>query len=205
MYQDNWNAVTGEELKGFIGQVNPVDGKYKCSEESTKVDWRPLPFYEKVVLIRLTDNNWAPGNLVLYYLADQGQLFRLNGTSPPIHEVNANGPIKITEENILEYLRFFCFFVRGEEGPFLIIEDLENPYIPKNLDDKTKVVVEGSIRPASYEGKNEEGHHLCDAVVFYSNAMFIANFSVQETGLIEMMDDELISGDLPARVDAPIA
>ena len=31
--------------------------------------------------------------------------------------------IKVTDENVLDYLRFFCFFVRGEEGPFLIAED----------------------------------------------------------------------------------
>ncbi len=205
MYQDGWNSVSGDELKGFLGQVNPIDGKYKCSEASTLVEWRALPFYEKVVLIRIRDDNWAPGNLVLYYLADQGQLFRLNGTSPPIHEVNANAPIKLNEYIILDYLRFFCFFVRGEEGPFLIAESMDDPYLPKNMDEKTKAVIEGSIRPAAYDGKNEKGHHLANAVVFYSNAMFIAHFSIQETGLIEMLDDELLAGDLPTKIDAPIA
>lgn len=202
---DNWNSVEGEQLAGFISQVNPVDGKYKCSEATTGIAWRPLPFYDNVVLIRMQDTNWAPSNLRLYYLAKEGELFRLNGTSPPIHEVNAAAPVKITEENILEYLRFFCFFVRGEEGPFLITEDMTNPYIPQDIDDKTRTVIEGTAREASYEGMNEQGHHLCDAVVFYSNALFIANFSVQPSGMIEMLDDQPIASELPSRVDAPIA
>jgi hypothetical protein len=206
MYDDNnWNAVTGAELEGFLEQVQPIDGKFNVAQESTAVEWRAMPFYERVVLVRVKDPAWTPSNLYIYYLTVDGNLYRLNGTSPPIHEVNALAPIKITEDNVLEYLRFFCFFVRGEEGPFLIAEDMDNPDLPKDMDDQTRSVVEGTIRPASYEGKNEQGYMLCDGVVFYSNALFIANFAVQPSGMIEMLDDEPIAVDLPSKVDVPIA
>ncbi len=206
MYVDNnWNPVQGDELAGFLEQINPIDGKYKVSPQTTQVSWRQLPFYERVALIKVHDPSWANKKLNIYYLTDQGDLYRLNGTSPPIHEVNAKAPIKVSEENVLEYLRFFCFFVRGEEGPFLIAESLEDPYIPKDSDEQTKAVIGGTIRPASYEGKNEQGFFLCDAVVYYSNALFIANFAVQPGGMIEMLDDEPIAADLPVKVDAPIA
>lgn len=205
MYLDNWNPVTGEELQGFLGQVDPIDGKYKVSTETTKVDWRPLPFYDQVVLVRVKDPSWAPRNLVVYFLTAQGNLYRLNGTSPPIHEVNAMAPVRITEENVLDYLRFFCFFVRGEEGPFLVAETMDNPYIPGNMDEKTRTVFQGTLRPATYEGKNEQGFYLCDAIVFYSNALFIANFAIQPSGMIEMLDDDPVAVDLPIKVDAPIA
>lgn len=205
MYEDNnWNAVTGEELEGFISQVSPIDGKYQATTATTEVAWRPLPFYESVVLIRLRDRSWGKPKLAVYYLADQGTLYRLNGTSPPIHEVNAKSTIQINDDNVLEYLRFFCFFVRGEEGPFLIAESMDDPYIPTELDPKTHAVIEGTVRPASYEGRNEQGHFLCDAVVYYSNALFIANFAVQPTGMIEMLSDEPIAADLPVKVDAPV-
>jgi hypothetical protein len=205
MYNDNnWNAVSGDELEGFLDQINPIDGKYKTTKDSTTVSWRPLPFYERVVLVRVKDPAWTPASLYIYYLTVDGNLYRLNGTSPPIHEVNALAPIKVTEDNVLEYLRFFCFFVRGEEGPFLIAEDMENPYLPQGMDAQTKSVIEGTIRPATYEGQNEQGFFLCDGVVFYSNALFIANFAVQPSGMIEMLDDEPIAVDLPSRVAAPI-
>lgn len=205
MYKDdNWNPVQGEELQGFLAQVGSVDGKYQTNPNSTQVAWRVLPFYDQVAMIRLTDVSWAPKNLVLYYLTDQGNLFRLNGTSPNIHEVNSKAPIKVTEENVLDYLRFFCFFVRGEEGPFLVAESMEDPYIPKDLDDKTRVAISNTIHPCTYKGMDNEGNYLCDAVVFYSNALFEAQFSVQPSGMIEMLDDEPVAPDLNARVDAPI-
>lgn len=206
MYNDNnWNAVQGAELGGFLEQINPIDGKYRVSADTTEVHWRTLPFYETVALIRVRDPNWVSKKLNIYYLTDQGNLFRLNGTSPPIHEVNAKAPIKINENNILEYLRFFCFFVRGEEGPFYIAESMEDPNMPVGMDEATRSVIENSIRPATFEGVNEQGHYLCDAAVFYSNAMFNANFAVQPTGMIEMLDDEPVVADLPVRVDCPVA
>lgn len=206
MYHDeNWNLVQGEELAGFLEQINPIDGKYKVSAETTQVHWRMLPFYETVALIRVKDPNWVGKNLNIYYLTDQGNLFRLNGTSPPIHEVNAKAPIKVNEENVLEYLRFFCFFVRGEEGPFYIAEAMEDPNMPTGLDETTHSVIAGTIRPATFEGMNQQGHYLCDAVVFYSNALFIANFAIQPTGMIEMLEDEPIAADLPVRIECPVA
>ena len=206
MYNDDkWSPVEGEYLQGYLDQINPIDGKYKVSAQTSTVSWRALPFYDQVVLVQVKDATWSPANLVVYYLTELGNLFRLNGTSPPIHEINAKAPVKITEDNVLEYLRFFCFFVRGEEGPFLIAEDMNNADMPKTMDPQTRSVIEGTVRPATYEGKNEQGFFLCDAVVFYSNALFIANFAVQPTGMIEMLDDEPIAADLPIRVDAPIA
>ena len=205
MYNDNWNDVEGEELVGFLDQINPIDGKYRTSPNSTQVAWRTLPFYDSVALIRVQDPNWVNKNMTIYYLTDQGNLFRLNGTSPPIHEVNSKAPIKINEDNVLDYLRFFCFFVRGDEGPFYVAEDMSDPNLPQGMDGTTHSVIEGTIRPASFEGMNEQGHFLCDAVVFYSNALFIANFVVQQSGMIEMLNDEPIAGDLTSKLDKPIA
>lgn len=205
MYEDDkWNPVTGEELEGFLSQVGQIDGTITPSAQTTKVEWRALPFYDNVAMIRMRDENWMPKELTVYYLTDQGTLYRLNGTSPPIHDINAKAPVKVTDDNILDYLHFFCFFVRGEEGPFLIAEDMDNPNMPE-MDDKMKAVIGGSLRPASYEGKNDKGHWLCDAVVFYSNALFIANFAVHPTGMIEMLDDEPLASELSVRVNCPVS
>ena len=82
---------------------------------------------------------------------------------------------------------------------------MEDTYVPKDLDDKTRMVIEGTVREASFESKDDNGNWMCDAVVYYSNALFIANFSVQPSGMIEMLDDEPIAADLPVKIDAPVA
>jgi len=202
---DRWNAVKGDELAGFLTQVGTVDGRHRTSTDTTMVAWRALPFYEQVVLIRLRDKTWTPENLDIYYLVNQGNLTRLDGTSPPIHQTNADAPVRINDDNVLDYLRFFCFFVRGEDGPFLVAESMDTHGMPLEMDDATRRVIEGTIRPATFEGKNAEGYWLCDAIVFYSNALFFSNFAVQPTGMIEMTDDDPLAQDLPVKVSCPIA
>ena len=56
MYQDNnWTPVTGEELAGFLEQVNPIGGKHKVSAASTKVEYRMQRCYDDVAMIRIKD------------------------------------------------------------------------------------------------------------------------------------------------------
>lgn len=201
---DKWNTVSGAEKQGFLDKVGTIDGKHQTSPETTDIAWRQLPFYKQVALVRLRDSNWDPVKLNVYYLTYKGELTRLDGTSPPIHQINAEAPIKLTEDNILDYLRFFCFFVRGDAGPFLVSETMDTYGLPENMDETTSKAVAGVLRPASYEGKNEDGHYLCDAIVFYANALFLANFAIQQTGMIEMLEDDPLVQDLPMMVDVPV-
>lgn len=173
-----WKTVQKTKTEALVKRIDPVDGKYRLSTVTTKVHRCMLDWYDGVELNRVREPSWKPDNLFIYYLVNHsGDLFRLNGTSPPIHEVNATTPIKLTQGNVLDYLRFFCFFVRGEEGPFYIVENLHDPLVPSHPD--VHSVLAGTIRPATFEGMSKEGHFLCDAVIYYSNAIFMANFSNQ--------------------------
>ena len=204
--QSGWTRVVGDDLIGFLGQIGPVDGIIRTVPETTICHWSLLPWYESVAIIRLTDPTWRDKKLVLYYLILNGNLYRLNGTSPPIHEVNAKAPIKLSQENVGDYLRFFCFFVRGEEGAFYLAEDIEDPFIPHFKDSNAQEILSTNVTPLSCEGRNEKGqfvfHHV---TVFYSNALFKAVFAVQPTGMVEMLNDVPIAGDLPDKINAPIS
>jgi hypothetical protein len=200
----NWRELNGPEQMEFLGQVSPIDGRYHANSETTRVLQRGLPFYDDVLLFAVYDESWSRKPLIVYYLSDRGNLFRLNGTSPPIHEVNAKAPVRIREDNVLDYLRFFSFFVRGDEGPFYIAESIDDPRLPMEMNAATRSVVESTIRPASLEGMDANGNYLCDAIIFYSNALFVGNFAIQHTGMVEMTNDEPLAGDLTVRVELPV-
>ncbi len=205
MYDDNkWQVVEGAETEPFIKTVNPIAGKHTVAANTAKVEWRQLPFYKNIAMVRVSDRNWDKGVGPFWFLAKQGQMFHLDGSSTPIHEANEAAPVSITEDNALDYLRFFCFFVHGDEGPFLIIEDIEdNAFDHSKMDDSMRKVLEGSIQPASYEGRNEKGELQTTGMVLYGDAMFAARFSMTDNGLIEMTDDEPIAADLPVTGKRP--
>lgn len=99
------------------------------------------------------------------------------------------------------YLVFFCFFVRGEEGPFFILESLDSQFLPQ-LPDELDVF--DYVRAPRSWGKTDDRHWCVSGTVFYSNAVFAADFLVQPTGMIEMADYSPLVADSPDKVDAPL-
>lgn len=206
-----WEPLDAESRSGLLQEVNPIDQQYEIREE-TDVAAARLPFYDgSIRLVRLRDQRWSPGSLALYYLLHQGEPFRLNGKSPPIHKINARHDgdralLSLTEENVRDYLRFFCFFVRGEEGPFLIAESADQAEIPCKLTRDEIATVADVCHPTwlNYvEAAPEE--FFCSAAVYYSNGIFGAEFKIFKTGMIELMDDEQVAFNLSQRIDRPLA
>ncbi len=202
-----WVVITGSRHDSIIKRLNPIDGKFRINKASTQIVETTLPFYESVVLLRVRDRNWNNPRLAIFYLLDvkTNNYFRLNGTSPPIHEVNAKHPITLNENSVLDYVRFFGFFVRGEEGPFYVIESKNDPCLATSLSGVALTVLAGAVRPLTFEGYNKEGEFMVSSCIAYSNALFIAHYTVQKTGMVNMNDDDPIAADLPILINAPIS
>lgn len=199
-----WQKVQGAQLEPFLKLVNPIQSKHTASPATATAGWCQLPFYTSIGLVRVDDSAWAPNTGPFWFLAKQGRMFLLDGSSAPIHDANEADPIKVNEANTLDYLRFFCYFVHGDEGPFLIVEDMDHPALDTaKMDEGTKKVIADAIRPAAFEGKTAEGAFEASAMVLYGNAIFSARFSMTENGMIEMIDDEPVAADLPVRKIKP--
>jgi len=202
--QYSWQKVPGVQTEPFLKLINPIQGKHNASPSTSSVEWAQLPFYNTIALVRINDTAWPANTGPFWFLAKQGRMFLLDGSSAPIHDANEADPVKVTEQNALEYLRFFCYFVHGDEGPFLIVENIDHPAIDKTkLDDSKRKVLEEAIRPAAFEGKTDSGNLEASAMVLYGNALFSARFSMTENGMIEMTDDEPVAADLPVKKIKP--
>jgi hypothetical protein len=201
---DKWNAVTGADVEPFLKQVNPIEGRHNVSAPSAQIEWRQMSFYQNIALVRVNDRSWPMNTGPFFFLAKQGKMLLLNGSSAPIHEANELAPIKVTEDIALDYLRFFCYFVHGEDGPFFVVEDINHPALDlEKMDPATRKVLEGAIRPAMLEGAGDNGSLVTSAMILYGNALFAARFSMTSDSMIEMTDDEPIAADLPVRKIKP--
>lgn len=200
-----WHEMEATELADFAQRIDPVDGKYAIRPGEATIAWRNLPWYDDVRLVSVATPEMDERNVRLFFLELQGEIFRLKGISPPIHEVNKRAQLRLDSANVLDYLRFFCFFVRGEHGPFYIVEALDDPFLPQGLGPAGQAAIADTARPATFEGMSPEGHFWCDAVVYYSNAIFITNYAIGPDGMVEMLDDEPVASDLPGRITARLS
>ena len=205
-YDSEWTEL--EDRQKLFSQIDPIDGLLAVGDHVAAVS-RRLPMYEGVNLICLTSDKWEP-NLRICYLAQEDQLFRLNGTSPPIHEVNAKAGIKLNEQNLFYYLSYFCFFVRGEEGAFYVLCDLDDKLLPEGFFDvrskneSSVMTARQLFRRPRLIGKDDDGKWQASAVLLYSNALFHADFSIEPTGMVSMLSDEPLIPELPCRLAAPL-
>lgn len=202
-----WVPLDADSRQEFIEHCESlIDSELEVTAEAM-VDQAWPDFYGgRVSILRIRDEAWPTEHLAIYYLKNEsGDLYRLNGTSPPIHEVNAKESIEVTNQNVLDYLRFFCFFVRGEEGPFFIFESRHAVGVPGISDqDEQRKVNQLAIPPRLCSTETDSGVRHCSGIIWYSNAIFLAKFSVQPTGMIDLFEDISLLDNLSCRPIAPI-
>ncbi|MBB5708672.1 hypothetical protein [Sphingopyxis panaciterrulae] len=124
----------------------------------------------------------------------------LDGTSALIHDVNEGGALDVSTADLAaDYLRFFCSAVRGDEGPFFLIEDSER-FALLSGSAFPDAGLAAHARPVAVR-QTATGWDL-EAFVYYGDALFASRFSLDATGLVEMIDDEpLFTGVATPQID----
>lgn len=201
-----WIAFDGDERTELIGRMEPIDGKYEIGSDTT-LERTTLSFYaDPVSLIRIRDQGWARSGLTVYYFNSDEILLRLDGTSPHIHEVNARFRIKLSVDNVLDYLRFFCFFVRSTDGPFYVYESYSHEGVPEIEDDEKRRTAHSLARPSWLCGTGSDGSVFhCSIAVWYGDAIFGAIMRVHRNGQVKMLYDIPLVKDLDSRIEAPLS
>jgi len=158
-----------------------------------------LPFHPTCPLVEARPNASTSKSGRFCFLLKGDRLYRLDGASLPIHQVNELEQPRINAQTVLSYLAFFCFFVRGEDGAFLNIDRRQGVFLP-DLGDRAADI----FRSPQIWGQDEECRWRVSSLIFYGEAVFFANFLVYPTGMIEMLNDTPVTPDLAMRIDAPL-
>jgi hypothetical protein len=206
MYTDGWTAASADDRKGVIGALRH-DGHNNDAWSSALIETHELSFDPDGRLLRVKKEGMA-AHAEIYFLHDGEKLHGLNGSSAPIHEANEHRAPFLNDETVPDYLRFFSFFVHGDEGPFYIVEALDDARIPAKVREylaqdtnRPATNVREAMAPAICAGFNaDEGYFECAAIVMYGAAIFAAEFHVKPDGMIEMEDDQILACDLPGAI-----
>jgi ankyrin repeat protein len=202
----NWTPAKGETLARIEKRIEEL-GSGRAPANDRDIQTTTLPFYdqETVRLVRVKSPSWNPA-VTVYCLEYEDRLYQLDGTSPPIHDINSRSKISLNSTNVLDYLRFFCFFVRADEGPFIIAEGLSQTEIPASLTPEERSRLRKVLRPASYNGYvRSKQTFQAMASVYYSNAIFLCDFEIKKSGLVLMIDDLPVVEELSSKINQPIS
>ena len=207
----NWRELSPDERARVAERLHRA-------EPAGRVDWpaatQPrsierirlceMPFYRGRVLLDVQVNGRIGGasqRAIASFVLGPDGLRPLDGTSPPIHALNAIAIDLGQPAQQLAYLRFFCAFVRGDLGPFRIVETVADLEFRPRVPARRKAALAEQVAPLRAEAGEETPSAGAEftANVVYGAALFRSRFSIGATGMIEMLDDTPIETDLPIR------
>lgn len=195
---DRWNFVEGEAMVGIVSKLNKEQSRYTISTTSSRVMWRTLLFYPGATLVRVTDLSWRPHGQTFYFVGLRGQYRRLDGSRRFLQFLNENIPLKLTPQNIIDYLRFYCFFVRTEGRPYLLAEKMEDlGLFDPPLSDDHKTAIAATLHPITLLKQDETSYEM-SALVRYSHTLFDCTFVIDPQGHVTMTAEREIPLTLPA-------
>jgi ankyrin repeat protein len=201
----NWRPASAEERRA----CRPLREQAGYADDACEVSAAHPSFYpETVTLLRAARTGAAAGEERLYCLLLEGRPFPLTGQSLPIHLVNEDDRLVLPPDDhgrVADYVRFFCFFVRGEDGPFLVFEDVDQSGFPPNLPEDEAELLRGitSFPWAAYDPEEDTFYVMTNMI--YGMAGFTCDLEVKPTGLVHMNGDAPLTHDLSSRPDVPLA
>ncbi len=165
-----------------------------------------LPFYAKLRLVWLRAT-FGRSTVDVFCLWDrEGKLLVIDGSSAPVHEANDFEKLALDDGTVADYVRFFCFAVRGDEGAFTLLEpgiDVAGQSRPFPVSGgRTSPRLVPLMKPLEVAGRDDEKRHLVNAVVAYDSGVYSAVFAVAGDGQITMVSDEPVAS-LPASTRFP--
>lgn len=139
-----WEPAGDEEAAEALSRLAGDAPQFFADSSLLSARAAKLPFYADHRLLELQfERDHGPERA--YVLHGPNATHWLDGTSAPVHEVNESEGLALTDGTVEVYVRFFFYFVRGESGPFVLIES-----------DGDIVAPEGAIDSPEHDGKAAE-------------------------------------------------
>lgn len=199
MYQEAFSKLELSEIATILDKLNPeFDGSVFDPVESTILA-QDVPFYPGYRLMDIADYAATPA-LRRFVLYSPDDFVILNFTNEPIYELNQKLPIKLTEENVTDYVRFFFTYVRGRHGRFIITESVDDVNWKEDPPPAARKAIGKMLSPVTLEETKDGNYHLSACMVF-KDSLFKSKVKVENTGFVSLSDEELLVEDMPVLDD----
>lgn len=200
MYQDAFTKLELAEIATILDQVNEeIDGT-RFDPVETVILAQELPFYKGYRLLDIADHaSMPPMRRYVIYKPDDFTI--LNFTNEPIYALNQKVPIKLTEENVADYVRFFFTYVRGRHGRFVITENVDDIRWKEDPPPSARKAIGKMLFPVKFDGKADNGAFNLKSCMVFKDSLFQSKVKVEPNGFVALSDEELLVEDIPVLDD----
>lgn len=196
MFADAFTKLEPENAALILERVNPlIDGtEYDPVEASVLVV--DLLFYHGYQFIDISDHTMNPKrqHFVIY---SPDVIHVIDYSNEPLYQLNANTPVAINDDTVLEYVRFFFTYVSGRHGRFLIVENVDDVAWKENPPPNARKAIGDMIKPLELKEKLDDGTYILSSHMVFKDGLFKADIVVKADGLVSLTNEELLIEDMP--------
>lgn len=200
MFQEAFTKLEVEETAIILDEVNPKLEGTPFDPLGTTVLAHDLPFYPGFRILDIADHSISPP-LHRYVLYKPGQPVVLDFTNEPIYQLNRALPIKLDDNNVTDYVRFFFSYVRGRHGRFIVTESVDDIKWKDEPPPAARKAIGKMLEPVQIKEKLGGGIYHLIARVMFRDALFKTNVHVVPNGDVALSDEELLIEDMPVQDD----
>ena len=225
MYSPIWQELSSEAFESML-VTDFRDEATDAGREFGRLRQARLPFYTSHSLIAIADTRLPEPNEHYFLWRPGSPAVRLDWTNEPIYRTNEVDGMRLVRSTIVDYVRFFYHFVRGQLGRFQIVEHVDQvPWLAeadareRGLEQIEKAGI--NIGPVRYFGLSDAHDlHILQAEMVFNSALFRTDILVApyrtrfrdpEDGEIEtftpgmqkLRNEVLLTEGMPVIVDGP--
>lgn len=190
-----WQLLDKPKLTTFIDSVKTSGEAALFNPVSSEGKLTPLPFYNNVLLYRLTSFASMPV-FSLHFLSDGQRFFYLDGTITPLSTINAMGDLHLTASNVIAYLNFYFFAVIQDAGEMFLVQDPgEYPFQDQSNFDVTPGFAFGHGTPKYEISEESDGGFVVDTPLFMDGTMVRAQIRIDPNGRVHILSQRIMVGD----------
>ena len=196
MYQEAFTKLELAEITPILDKLNPeFEGTVFEAGEATVLA-QDVPFYPGYRLLDIADYASVPPlRRFALYAADMFVV--LNFSNEPIYSLNQKLPIKLDENNVEDYVRFFFTYVRGRHGRFIITEGVDDINWKEDPPPTARKAIGQMLQPVRLNHVDEQGNYHLKATMVFKDSLFSSNVKVEPNGFVSLSDEELLVEDIP--------
>lgn len=198
MFDEAFTKLEIEEIASILDIVNKkVEGSIFDPLETTimAID---IPFYPKHRFLDIADYATNPP-LQRFAIQKTGTMdfVLLDWSYKIIQQLNTSVPIALTEENVLEYVRFYFSHVKGRHGRFIVCETVDHIKWKDEPPEEIRKSINQAINPLEIIEKRKDGVYQVKAFMMLKDALFQSDVYIEPNGNVTITNHEVLIENVP--------
>ena len=200
MFSNAFVKLDRAEAQELISEINPYFKDNAFAPENVTILSQDMSFYPGYKFLDIADFSITPV-VRKFVIFKSGFASVLNWTNDPIYRMNEKVPIKLNQDNIADYVRFFFSYIRGRHGRFIIVESVDDIAWSEEPPTAARKAIGQMIAPVQIMGNDKDGTFHLSACMVFKDSLFRTDIHVKAGGAVDLSNEELLIEDMPVLDD----